>query len=57
MRGQSAIIELTLSFRRQSILHGSQQAKDEGEAQVQQHSKLIGRNKVGLGSAMTRISC
>jgi hypothetical protein len=30
----------------QSILHGSEQAKEEGETEVLQYSRLIGRNKV-----------
>lgn len=28
-----------------SILHGSPQAKHEGDAQIQQHSKVVARGK------------
>jgi hypothetical protein len=46
--GRAASAWLTtrlLTRARQSILHGSEEAKKEGEVQVLQHSRLIGRGK------------
>jgi hypothetical protein len=45
---------LTVSAARaQSILHGSREAKEAGEREIQQHSRLIGRGKYlhGIESA------
>lgn len=45
---------LTVSaVRAQSILHGSREAKEAGEHEMQQHSRLIGRGKYlhGIESA------
>lgn len=45
---------LTVSVARaQSILHGSREAKEAGEHEVQQHSRLVGRGKYlhGIESA------
>lgn len=36
----------------QSLLHGSEQAKAEGETEIHQHSRLIGRNKVRVSELL-----
>ncbi len=41
-----ATLTSTSILTHQSILHGSQKAKDEGEIEIQQHGRLVGRNKV-----------
>jgi hypothetical protein len=42
--------------RAQSILHGSEEAKKEGETEVLQHSRIIGRGKYVHGFEGTRSS-
>lgn len=36
---------LTVSAVRQSILHGSKEAKEDGDHEIQQHSRLVARGK------------
>lgn len=50
--------ETFMSMISQSILHGSPEAKEEGDVQIQQHSKLVARGKYvhGFESESVRYS-
>lgn len=49
---------LTVSaIRAQSILHGSKEAKEAGDHEIQQHSRLVARGKYLHGIESTSHAC